>query len=85
MTKFANVLRPALTWAYRRPGLFPLGADLAAWFVALLAGGAVERFVLGWFGSSRLRLCRYGSDLDPVGNRTFGWLVQPPLEGLIVR
>ncbi len=39
MTKLAQVWRPLLTWAYRRPRLFPLGVDLAAWCIGLLIGG----------------------------------------------
>jgi FlaA1/EpsC-like NDP-sugar epimerase len=38
VTKLAKELWPALTWAYRRPGLFPVGVDLVAWCVGLLSG-----------------------------------------------
>ncbi len=47
MTKLAKVFRPVLTWAYRRHGLFPLGVDLAAWCVGLLAGALLKVFSSG--------------------------------------
>ncbi|MDW3176761.1 MAG: nucleoside-diphosphate sugar epimerase/dehydratase [Acidimicrobiia bacterium] len=42
MSRLAQVLRPALTWAYRRPGLFPLTTDLLAWCLGLIVGAVLK-------------------------------------------
>ena len=38
----ARVMKPALAWAYRRPSLFPISVDLAAWAVGLLVGAILK-------------------------------------------
>lgn len=42
MSKLAQIFRPALTWAYRRPGLFPLTTDLLAWCFGLIVGAVLK-------------------------------------------
>ncbi len=42
MTSLARVMKPALAWAYRRPGLFPISVDLAAWAVGLFVGAILK-------------------------------------------
>jgi len=42
VTSLAKVLKPTLGWAYRRPGLFPLSVDLAAWAVGLFVGAILK-------------------------------------------
>jgi FlaA1/EpsC-like NDP-sugar epimerase len=42
VSKLAQIFRPLLTWAYRRPGMFPLSMDLSAWCVGLLVGAVLK-------------------------------------------
>lgn len=42
VTKLAQLFRPALTWAYRRPSVFPLSTDLIAWVFGLVIGAVLK-------------------------------------------
>ena len=46
MNGVVGFLKPVLTWAYRKPQLFPLAIDVAIWPVALVIG-AVLKLVFG--------------------------------------
>ena len=52
MTSVAQVLKPTLGWAYRRPGLFPLSVDLAAWVLGIAIGTVLKLVfsvgAMGW-------------------------------------
>lgn len=42
MSRLAELFRPTLAWAYRRPGIFPLATDLLAWCAGLAVGAVLK-------------------------------------------